>query len=114
MQSRLFCCHPASAGRSRGTFPQPRAQGREPWGLRGERRWDGSATSLAQNKARDGCALTTCVVPGRGAVVTLLKGKTNLPNDETRAGVEATSFWPELLDLESCSREADCFQPETV
>lgn len=46
--------------------------------------------------------------------MTLLKVKNNLLKGEKRAGLKAVSFWPRLLDLESHSKEADCFQPETV
>lgn len=51
---------------------------------------------------------------GRGWLMTLLKVKTNLLKDEKRAGSEVTSFWPKVLAPESRSKEADCFQPETV
>lgn len=56
----------------------------------------------------------TCLVPVRGWFVTLLKVKNHLLKDEKSAGLEVTRFWPKLLRLESCTEEADCFQPERV
>lgn len=56
----------------------------------------------------------TGLVPVRGWFVTLLKVKNHLLKDEKSAGLEVTRFWPKLLGLESCSEEADCFQPERV
>lgn len=53
-------------------------------------------------------------MPVRGRFVTLLKVKNHLLKDEKSAGLEVTRFWPKLLGLESCSEEADCFQPERV
>lgn len=69
---------------------------------------------FAENNFGDGYALITFLMPGRRWFMTLLKIKNNLLKDEKRAGLEVTSFWPKLLDLESCSKKADCFQPETV
>jgi len=75
---------------------------------------EANAQGLSQmgNSFGDCHAFITCPMPGRGRFITLLKEKNNLPKDEKRAGFKVTSFWPRLLDLESCSEEAGCSQPE--